>query len=134
MTAKNDSYLRDTRIGVFSTSSGAMWPVSIPIWYEWDGETIQMFSAQNAVKVRRTQSNPYASLMVSNTLQEPEYWVAVDGILTVHQDGAFELAERLAHKYWDLSNPERAATLEEWREVATSFVRLVLTPERIRHS
>jgi len=69
---------------------------------------------------------------VANHLDEYEAWVAFDGPATIELEGGFELAERLAHKYWDLSDPERKATLEGWRAKADTLCVITLRPERVR--
>jgi hypothetical protein len=51
----------------------------------------------------------------------------------IEEDGGFELVEQLAGDYWDLTDPERAETLEMWRAFKDlGFRKVVLEPSRIR--
>ena len=81
-------------------------PISVPVWFDWDGVTVQMFASADSPKMRRLQSDPRVSLLVSNDVDEPESWVAFDGSVTIDDSGGFELAESLAKRYWDLLQGE----------------------------
>ena len=63
---------------------------------------------------------------------EPEEWVAADGTVEVSKEGALDLAERLAEKYWDLTDEANAAKVKLWREHSQFLALLELTPSRIR--
>ena len=60
---------------------------------------------------------------------EPEQWVSIEGSVAVHDDGAFELADRLARLYY-ADQPGNLAVLDEWRDA--ELVRLVVTPKRVQ--
>jgi nitroimidazol reductase NimA-like FMN-containing flavoprotein (pyridoxamine 5'-phosphate oxidase superfamily) len=124
-------FLADTRLGILSTPSDD-WPLSIPVWFEWAYDAVQLFSFGTAPKVARLRAEPRASFLVVNHLDEPEHWVAIDGKAVITGDG-FPLAERLAPRYWDLDDPAHADTIEQWRSVADQFVRITIRPQRIRH-
>jgi PPOX class probable F420-dependent enzyme len=127
-----DTFLSETRLGILTTMTSGGAPIAVPVWYEWDGERARIFSYNKSAKVRRLQHDPRASLLVTNVLGEQEYWVAIDGTMMVQPEGAIDLAERLAARYWDLNSPERAAAVRGWRETAETLVLLELTPMRIR--
>ena len=57
-----------------------------------------------------------------------------DGSISIHEEGGLELAEELAPRYWDLSDPSRQETLELWRKAGAAMRLLELRPERIRSS
>lgn len=128
----HDAFLSETRLGILTTMTSDGTPISVPVWYEWGGERARVFSYTKSAKIRRLEHNPRASLLVTNVLGEQEYWIAIDGTVVVQREGAIELAERLAARYWDLNNPERAAAVRRWRESAETLVLLELTPTRIR--
>lgn len=108
-------------------------PITVPVWYRWDGQRVSMFSGATSPKQTRLRRNPWASALISNEVDEPEYWVAFDGHAAIEPDGGLALAEQLAPRYWDLTDPTRAATLEAWRSAgAAGFLRIELTPARIR--
>ncbi|MEV6826962.1 pyridoxamine 5'-phosphate oxidase family protein [Amycolatopsis sp. NPDC051102] len=102
-----------------------------PVWFEATGDgTIQLFSEPDALKVRRARRDPRASIVVAAPVGERERWVSVAGRMSVERDGAHELAQRLAARYWDLGDRTRAADLEAI--LAGDLVRLVIHPETVR--
>jgi PPOX class probable F420-dependent enzyme len=126
-SARN-AFLAVTRLGMLSTLSDDGAPVTVPVWFEWDGEVIRMFSGATSGKMRRIARDPRASLLVPNAVGEPEGWVAFDGRIEVRDDGAIELAERLAPRYWDMNRPDLRAELDGWRRNAASLRLLELRP------
>ncbi|SNY68624.1 pyridoxamine 5'-phosphate oxidase family protein [Paractinoplanes atraurantiacus] len=109
---------------------GDRWPSPRPVWFELtpDG-ALQLFSLPDSPKVDRLRDNPRASIVVAAPTGEPEHWVAVEGEATVHDDGANELALRLADRYWTFTDPEHEKLLDEWR--TGDLVRIVLRPDKV---
>ncbi|MEX0750177.1 MAG: hypothetical protein WD359_05150, partial [Dehalococcoidia bacterium] len=70
--------------------------------------------------------------LAANNISEPEAWVAFDGTVTISDSVVFELAERMAHRYWDIEQQERRATVDSWREAAPNLRVLSMSPARIR--
>jgi nitroimidazol reductase NimA-like FMN-containing flavoprotein (pyridoxamine 5'-phosphate oxidase superfamily) len=130
--AAREAFLSRPRIGVLSMLAEDGAPVAIPIWFEWDGHRILMFTGETSPKIRRLQNDVRATFLVAAEVGEKEEWVAMDGQVAIHPDGAIELAARLAERYWDLNDPERAATLQQWRDQASSLRLLEIIPSRIR--
>jgi len=115
----------------FLTVAGPQPPEPRPVWFEAvDDGTLQLFSARDVAKVRRLRADPRASIVVAAPVGEPERWVSAAGRVSIEADGAQELAERLAARYWDLAEPGRRAALEQMRQIEP--VRLVLHPERVQ--
>jgi hypothetical protein len=79
--------------------------------------------------VRRLRTDPRASLVVAAPVGERERWVAVAGATTLENQGAQELATRLAARYWDLADPGRAAELQEM--LGADLLRVVIHPEKV---
>ncbi len=131
---ERDAFIEKLRLGVLSTLREDGSPVAVPVWFEWDGRAIRIFSSGRSGKIARLKRDPRASLLVANSVGEPEAWVAFDGEMTIKTDGAFELAERLAGRYWDVTDAERRATLNLWRRIAPSLRLLELVPTRIHTS
>lgn len=107
-------------------------PAPRPVWFEVtpDGE-LQLFSMADALKVRRLAAEPRASFVVVAPADEPERWVSVEADVTVHDDGASELAHRLAERYWaDPTTDEHRALLATFADPAT-VRRIVLHPRRV---
>jgi hypothetical protein len=59
-------------------------------------------------------------------------WVAFDGRATITRDGAFELAERLARRYWDMADPEEQTTVESWRKTSAGLRVIEIIPTSVR--
>ncbi|MEV4347239.1 pyridoxamine 5'-phosphate oxidase family protein [Actinoplanes sp. NPDC049596] len=109
---------------------GDRWPSPRPVWFEVaDNGDLHMFSEPASPKLDRLRENPRASVVVSAPAGEPEHYVAVEGRVTLHDDGAAELATRLAGRYWTWDDPEHAKLLEAWQ--TQGLVRLVLHPEKV---
>ena len=110
--------------------AGGRWPAPRPVWFELTAaDEIQLFSFASTPRVARVQETPRASIVVSAPVGEPEQWVSIEGSVTVHDDGAFELADRLARLYY-AGEPGKLAVLDEWRDA--DLVRLVITPARVQ--
>ena len=130
--AERDAFLAETRVATLSylTRPGA--PFSVPVWFEWDGTRANIFANDDSMKVRCLSRDSRACLLVPRPAGEREEWVAIDGTITVRKQGGFELAERSARRYWDLTDDYYSATLDDWRQIAESFVKLELVPRKIR--
>ncbi len=101
------------------------------MWFEVAADgTIQLFSEPDAPKVRRVRRDPRASIVVAAPAGERERWVSVAGRVSLEPEGAHDLAARLAARYWDLDDPDRAAGLKA--TLAADQVRLVIHPETVR--
>jgi PPOX class probable F420-dependent enzyme len=127
-----DLFLSTPRLAVLMTNRREGTPIGVPVWFEWDGSTVRMFAASTSPKVRRLRRDPRASVLVTNRLDEGECWVAFDGQVSISDTGGFELAERLAPRYWDLEDPERRDMLELWRKAQAVLSLLTLKPTLIR--
>jgi PPOX class probable F420-dependent enzyme len=132
--AERDAFLATTRLAMLSTLKDDGAPITVPVWFEWDGETVRMFSGATASKVRRLQRDARASVLIPNSPGEPESWVAFDGEVAISPDGAFELASRMAQRYWDMTDAGHAETVESWRKAAAHLRLLQLKPRTIRSS
>ncbi len=127
-----EAFLVQPRLGFLATLSADGAPVSIPLWFEWDGQCARMFTGASSPKIRRLNRDARASLVVASALGEKEEWVSIEGSITIHPSGGIELAERLAARYWDLSDPAQAQTLASWRQDAHTLRLLELVPSHIR--
>ena len=127
-----DEFLAKTRYGYLATLAPDGSPRTVPVWFDWDGQAIRIFTGIDTPKVKRIQRDPRATLLVSNDLSEKEAWVSFEGTARIRLDGGFELAERLAAKYWDLSDPDQKATLDSWKASSEQLCIIELFPDRIR--
>jgi nitroimidazol reductase NimA-like FMN-containing flavoprotein (pyridoxamine 5'-phosphate oxidase superfamily) len=130
LTAEDLEFLARPLHGFLSVAAGPQPPQPRPVWFEATPEgTIQLFTGPETLKVRRLRRDPRASIVVAAPVAERERWVSVAGRTTVETDGAHDLAARLAARYWDLDDPERAADLAGI--LAEDQVRLVIHPETV---
>ena len=127
-----EAFLAETRLGVLSTLRDDGAPISVPVWFEWDGSHARMFTTASSRKVERLAQDARASLLVAARIDEPEAWVAIDGRIEIREEGAGDLAVRLAGRYWDLDDPDKRATVDTWRRAAAVLRLLELTPTAIR--
>lgn len=127
-----DAFLRETRIAILTTLDGSGWPVSVPVWFEWYGSQARVFTSAGSPKVARLKRDPRATLLVTNEVGQPEYWVAVEGEVAILEEGAADLAKRLADRYWDMSDVAHRKSVDEWAESGETLRVLELTPTKIR--
>ncbi len=128
---QRDAFLAERRYGILTTLRPNGAPVSLPVWYEWDGTTLRMFSHEASGKLKRLKRDARATALVVNHPDEPENWVAFDGRVTVREEGGLELAERVFDLYYP-PRDERRPALESWRAIKGQWRLLELTPECIR--
>ena len=129
-----DEFLATPRLGMLSTLTSEGAPITVPVWFEWDGETARLFASAASGKIRRIERDPRASLLATNRVGEPEAWVAFDGDAVVSVEGAADLAERLAHRYWDMTNEGYRTTVASWHAAAEQLRIVSITPGRVRTS
>lgn len=130
LTAADVALLRRPLHGFLSVAAGPVPPQPRPVWFELaDDGTVQLFTGPGTLKVRRLRRDPRASLVVAAPVGEREHWVAVSGPVTVEDEGAHDLAARLAARYWDLTDPVRAQDLAGI--LAEDQVRLVIHPDAV---
>jgi PPOX class probable F420-dependent enzyme len=129
--AQRDAFLAERRYGTLSTLSASGAPVSLPVWYEWDGTTLRMFCHEASGKLKRLKRDARATVLVVNHPNEPENWVAFDGRITARDEGGLELAERVFDHYYPPGD-ERRSALDSWREMRDEWRLLELTPDSIR--
>ena len=130
--AQRDEFLTQPRLANLITNADPGVPIGVPVWFEWTGTKVQMFAGKETPKIDRIKRDPNASVLVTNAVGEREAWVAFDGPVDVGDEGAIELATRLAARYWDLGNKQLRAVLSSWQQAPESFCLLTLKPERIR--
>ncbi|MEM9621232.1 MAG: pyridoxamine 5'-phosphate oxidase family protein [Pseudomonadota bacterium] len=128
-------FVAEPRLAILMYSGKGPAPTGVPVWFDWDGQVVRMFAGRTSPKVRWLTENPEVSVLVTNRVGEPEAWVAFDGSVEV-QDFAVDewttLIDRVAPRYWDLSEPAYAKEIAGWRAAPESFVSLVLVPDKIR--
>ena len=129
---EREAFLAKPRLGMLTLLREDGSPVTVPVWFDWTGEVVRMFTSAASAKMKRIANDPRATLLVANDLDEYERWVAFDGEIEIEEEGGLELAEVLAPRYWDLEDPKRMAVLQFWRDAAAALRILELRPTKIR--
>lgn len=134
---ERSAFLATTRQAILLTTDADGRANGVPVWFDWDGESVRIFSDASAAKVERVRRDPRISVLVTNHIDEPPMWVRFDGLAEVasDEDAKAFAVDVLAPRYWDLENPEYAAVVAQWREAPdNALVVIRLRPERIRSS
>ena len=129
--AQRDAFLADRRYAILTTLRPDGSPVSVPVWYEWDGRVVRMFAYETGGKLKRLANDPRATVLVANHPDEMETWVSFDGSIAIHDEGGIEMAERVFDHYYPEPD-ERRPALNAWRQMADKWRLLELVPTRIR--
>ncbi|WP_033338816.1 pyridoxamine 5'-phosphate oxidase family protein [Catenuloplanes japonicus] len=130
MTPEDQEFLARPLLGFLTVAAGPLPPQPRPVWFEaTEDGTVQLFTGPETAKVRRLRRDPRASVVVAAPATERERWVAVAGRVTIEEDGAHELVARLAARYWDLTDPQRAGELDELLKL--DQVRIVIHVESV---
>jgi nitroimidazol reductase NimA-like FMN-containing flavoprotein (pyridoxamine 5'-phosphate oxidase superfamily) len=130
-----DTFLSEPRLAMLMYNGSRPAPTGVPVWFDWDGKTVRMFAGRTSPKVQRLTKDPNISVLVTNRIGEPEGWVAFDGKVAIGDFSADDwsaLLDRVAPRYWDLSDPAYAKKIEDWHSVPVAFVSLELVPKVIR--
>jgi len=125
-----ETFLNETRIAklAYLLPSGA--PTIVPVWFEWDGAIARVLTARDSPKVKRLRVDNRVALAVEEPVGLPERGVTIEGTVTISDDGAVPLIERLARRYYA---PAKAAeTIESWTADPSMWVVLEIAPVRIR--
>lgn len=131
------TFLERTRQAILLTTDAEGRPNGVPVWFDWDGHAVQIFSSANAPKIRRIEHDPRVSVLVTNEVDEAPAWVSFEGDATIDPDAdAKALAvDVLAPRYWDLNIPGYRDTVDQWAAAPNeAFVVIRLEPQRIRSS
>jgi PPOX class probable F420-dependent enzyme len=129
--AQRDAFLAERRYGILTTLRRDGIPISLPVWFQWDGATLRMFCHEASGKLKRLRRDPRATVLVVNHPDEPENWVSFDGRIIVREAGGLELAERVFDRYYPPGDGRRSV-LEPWRKMKDQWRLLELTPDAIR--
>ncbi|MGH2607928.1 MAG: PPOX class F420-dependent oxidoreductase [Tepidiformaceae bacterium] len=128
--ARRDHFLRETRIAKLATLQADGSPTVVPVWFDWDGDTAAVFTGRRYPKVRRIRRDPRVALSVEEGVGVPEAWVTIEGTASIEESGGYELAARLAERYYE--EPRRSQALAEWARIRDDFVVIRISPTRIR--
>lgn len=132
-----DTFFERTRQAVLLTLNPDGSPDGVPVWFDWDGTSVRIFSGTGAEKIRRIAADPRVAVLVTNEVDESPAWVRFEGRaqIDLEADAKALAVDVLAPRYWDLSVPDYAAVVEQWSQAPDdAFVVIALTPDAIRSS
>jgi general stress protein 26 len=130
ITEAETAFLQAPRLAMFSTAVGEAWSRPVPVWYDWNGSIVTVFSFHEAPKVARLRADPRAHVLVANNPQEVEHWVSISGPVEITTLDPVWL-EGVAARYWDLSDPEMLKVVRSWQSKIDQMVALQLTPTEV---
>ncbi|TDE38832.1 pyridoxamine 5'-phosphate oxidase family protein [Nonomuraea mesophila] len=131
LTAEDLEFLARPLLGFLTVAGGKQPPQPRPVWFEATADgTVQFFTEPDSLKIRRLRRDPRASIVVAAPVGERERWVSVAGRVTIEADGAHDLCARLAARYWDLADEERAGDLATM--LAGDQLQVVIHPETVQ--
>ena len=84
--AERDTFLADPRQAILITNRAGEAPIGVPVWFEWTGTEVVMFSARGVPKLRRIAADPNVMMLVTNHFGEDEAWVSFEGEMRVCED------------------------------------------------
>lgn len=136
-TEQMAAFFERTRQAMLLTLKRDGSPDGVPVWFDWDGSTVRVFSGAGAEKIQRIAADPRIAIVITNDVDEAPAWVRFEGRARIDMDAdAKALAvEVLAPRYWDLTVPGYAAVVEQWSNAPDdAFVVISLKPTTVRSS
>ncbi|MEM9464955.1 MAG: pyridoxamine 5'-phosphate oxidase family protein [Actinomycetota bacterium] len=132
-----DRFLQKTRQGILLTARADGSPDGVPVWFDWDGESVRFFSGTGAPKVDRIRADPRIAMLVCNDVDEAPAWVRFEGraVIDLEADARSLAVDVLAPRYWDLEVPDYRRIVDQWAQAPSdAFVVVRFTPDRIASS
>lgn len=111
-----------TNFGILGTVNPDGSPQTSPVWLTRDGDDVLVSTTVGRQKEKNLARDPRVSMTVFDP-NNPYQYVEIRGHVTLTEEGAFELRDRLAQKY----------TGEAYKGDGPDAVRVVvrITPERV---
>jgi PPOX class probable F420-dependent enzyme len=103
LTAAQRAFLESPFVGVVTDLRPDGSPHSTVVWVDVDDDGVSFNTAWPRAKPRHLASDPRASLVVVDP-GDPYRWIAVDGTVTLSEEGANDQIDRLARKYAGLDS------------------------------
>jgi PPOX class probable F420-dependent enzyme len=123
LTPAQRAFLESPFAGVVTDLRPDGSPHSTVVWVDVDDEGVSFNTAWPRAKPRYLANDPRASLVVIDP-QDAYRWIAIDGTVTLTEEGANEQIDRLAKKYVGLD-------AYPWHKPDERRVSVRITPTRI---
>ena len=113
------SFSPATRYAILTTLRADGSPVAVPVWYGWDGRSVEDVHSRLDAEDQANSPRPARHLCWWRT--PSANWKPGSpstATVAVHDEGGLELASQSRGQVLaEVDNPERAATLDEWRQI-----------------
>lgn len=103
LTEEERAFLESPFVGVVTDLRPDGSPHSTVVWVDVDDEGVSFNTAWPRAKPRYLANDPRVSLVVIDP-SDPYRWIAIDGAVTLSEEGANEQIDRLAKKYAGLDS------------------------------
>lgn len=124
--AERAEFLADVHVGVLAIGRDGTGPLAVPIWYQYDGTHVTIFTSGESVKAKLLRRAGRATLTVQD--ETPPYrYVSVEGPVTVSPRRPDDDLEAMAIRYL---GPEVGARYAASSSEGDDAVTVRLTPER----
>ena len=123
LTPAQRAFLENPFVGVVTDLRPDGSPHSTVVWVDVDDEGVSFNTAWPRAKPRHLSNDPRVSLVVIDP-GDPYRWIAIDGAVTLVDEGANEQIDRLARKYAGLDS-------YPWHKPEEARVSIRITPKRI---
>jgi PPOX class probable F420-dependent enzyme len=123
LTQAQRAFLEKPFVGVVTDLRPDGSPHSTVVWVDVDDEGVSFNTAWPRAKPRYLQNDPRVSLTVLDP-DDPYRWIAIDGTVTLVEEGANEQIDRLAMKYRGLDS-------YPWHKPEETRVSVRIRPTRI---
>ena len=121
---EREAFLADVHVGVLAIERDGKGPLALPIWYQYDGTDVTIFTEGSSAKAKLLRRAGRATLTVQD--ERPPYrYVSVEGPVTV--EPRTEAASDMAIRYL---GPELGRQFAEANPPTADSVTARLTPER----
>ena len=74
-------------------------PQLTPVWFSWDGESIQINSARGRIKDRNIRNRPSVAILIADPKSVLRYIQIRGKVVEITEEGASEHINRLSLKY-----------------------------------
>jgi nitroimidazol reductase NimA-like FMN-containing flavoprotein (pyridoxamine 5'-phosphate oxidase superfamily) len=124
--AERNAFLAEVHVGILAVDEPGRGPMALPIWYRYEGGTVQIGMGGSSRKAELLRGAGRATLTVQT--EEPPYkYVSVEGPVTVENTRRDDL--QMATRYL---GPEMGRWYAENNPSTDEAVVVVLTPEHWR--
>jgi PPOX class probable F420-dependent enzyme len=130
--AEIDTYLAERHLARIATIR-EKWPHVVPVWYDWDGQTLWMETGLHFQKHRNLERNPHCVVVIDTTEGGLRFkGVLLEGRAELITDPPDRVRETVVRIYTKYLGGEGVGAPTPQRMINSRHVIIKLTPARIR--